>query len=100
MTEVDLSRNEMPYPPPKKVIDAAVRASSDLNRYAEPQDMERLKELLADYSKVAKERIILGPGSDLLLRELIQTFSKEREVATVNPSFFPTIQAAKKFGKR
>lgn len=100
MTEIDLSRNEMPYPPPKRVIEAAEKAAAKLNRYADPQDMDRLKELLADYSKVEKERIILGPGSDLLLRELIQTFSKERKVITVNPSFFPTIQAAKKFGKK
>lgn len=89
----------MPYPPPKRVVEAAKETALSLNRYANPQDMDRLKDLLADYSDVTKERIILGPGSDILLRELIRTFSKGRKIVTVNPSFFPTVQAAKKFGK-
>lgn len=92
--------NEMPYLPPQEIIEAARKGLLNLNRYTNPEDLERLRELLADYSGVHKEHIILGPGSDLLLREAIQTFSKGRKVIIASPSFFPTVQTAKEFAAR
>jgi histidinol-phosphate aminotransferase len=94
---IKLDMNEMPYLPPQEIIDAAQKGLSRLNRYSDPQDLERLRELLADYSGVAKENIILSPGSDFLLREVIHTVAKGRKVVMVSPSFFPTVQAAKDF---
>lgn len=95
MKEIRLDRNEIPYRPPKRVILAAQESLLHLNRYTTREDMENLRTLIAEYAHVSKERIIVGPGSDLLLRELIHTFSTERKVITVNPTFFPTLQAAK-----
>ena len=92
---IKLDMNEVPYLPPHEVMEAAHRGLSRLNRYSDPQDLERLRELLADYSRVAKENVILGPGSDLLLREMIHTLAEGRKVIMVSPSFFPTVQAAK-----
>lgn len=72
----------------------------DLNRYSDPEDMERLLGLLADYSGVPKKHIIQSPGSDFLLREIIHTYSKGRKIVIVSPSFFPTVQAAKQFATK
>jgi histidinol-phosphate aminotransferase len=94
---IRLDMNEVPYLPPRGVLEAAQKGLSSLNRYTEPKDLERLRDLLADYSQVAKEHIVLSPGSDLLLREAIHAFAKGRKVVTVSPSFFPTVQAAKEF---
>ncbi len=89
--------NEMPYLPPREVIEAAQKGLSNLNRYANPKDLELLREFLADYSGVSKKNIILSAGSDPLLREIIHVFSRGRKVIMVNPSFFPTVQRAKEF---
>jgi histidinol-phosphate aminotransferase len=55
---------------------------------------------LADYAGVPKKHMIQSPGSDLLLRELIHTYSKGRKIVIVSPSFFPTVQAAKQFATK
>jgi len=97
---IKLNMNEVPYPPPQEVIEAAQKGLSKLNRYADPKDLEQLRGLLADYSGVPQQQILPSPGSDLLLREMILTFSKERKVIIVSPSFFPTVQAAKQFATK
>jgi histidinol-phosphate aminotransferase len=89
--------NEMPYPPPPNIIEAARRGLGKLNVYADPGELERLRELLADYSGVPVRHILLSQGSELLLREMICLFSKGRNVVTVSPSFFPTVEAVKQF---
>ena len=93
---IRLHMNEMPYPPSSGVVEAAQQGLSMLNRYADPAELEEQRGLLAGYCGVSKHHIILSPGSDLLLREVIHTFSKGRKVITVSPSFFPTVQAVKK----
>lgn len=97
---VRLHMNEVPYSPPQDVIEAARKGLSELNRYADPEDLSQLRELLADYSGVPKRHVVLSPGSDLLLREILHTFSKGRQVVMVSPSFFPTIQAVKQFASK
>ena len=94
---IRLHMNEVPYPPSQDVTEAAQRGSSKLNRYADPEELEGLRGLLAGYGGVSKHHVILSPGSDLLLREMIHIFSQGRKVITVSPSFFPTVQAAKQF---
>jgi histidinol-phosphate aminotransferase len=92
--------NEMPYLPPKEIMEVARKGLLNLNRYTNPEDLERLCGLLADYSGAPKGHIILGPGSDFLLREAIQTFSKRRKIIVVSPVFFPTVQTAKQFATK
>ena len=94
---IRLHMNEMPYPPSPGVVKAAQQGLARLNRYADPAELETLRGLLAGYCGVPRDRVILSPGSDLLLREVIHTFSQGRRVITVSPSFFPTVQAAKQF---
>ena len=89
--------NEIPYPPPQRVQEAAQKSLSRLNRYTSPKDLDLLRERIADYSNVAKKHIFVSAGSELLLREIIHSFSMGRKVIMVYPSFFPISQCAKKF---
>ena len=97
---IKLNMNEVPYPPPQEVIEAARKGLAKLNCYADPRDLGRLRGLLASYSGVLEEHVVPSPGSDILLREVIHTFSKDRKVIVVSPSFFPTVQAAKQFATK
>jgi histidinol-phosphate aminotransferase len=97
---VKLNMNEVSYLPPKEIIEAAQRGLSNLNRYSDPEDLERLRGLSGDYSGVPKKHIILGSGSDLLLREAIHTLSRGRKIVMINPSFLPTVEAAKQFATK
>jgi histidinol-phosphate aminotransferase len=97
---IKLNMNEVAYPPSKEIIETARKSLMDLNRYSDPEDMGRLLGLLADYSGVPQKHIIQSPGSDLLLREIIHTYSKGRKIVIVSPSFFPTVQAAKQFATK
>ena len=65
---VKLNLNEIAYLPPKDIIEAAQKGLTNLNRYSDPEDLERLRGLLAGYSGVSKKHIIIGSGSDLLQR--------------------------------
>jgi histidinol-phosphate aminotransferase len=94
---IKLNMNEVPYLPPKEIIEAAKKGLENLNRYSDPENLERLRGHLADYSGVSKKHIIFSPGSDLLLREIIHTLSKGRKIIMVSPSFLPTVHAAKQF---
>ena len=97
---IKLDMNEVPYLPPQEVIAAAQDGLLRFNRYADPADLETLRGLLANYSGVSPQRIILSPGSDLLLREIIHTFSRGRKIIIVSPSFFPTSRVAQKLATK
>ena len=97
---IKLNMNEVAYPPSKEIIESVRKSLMDLNRYSDPEDLERLLGLLSVYSGVPKKHIIQSPGSDLLLREIIHTYSKGRKIVIVSPSFFPTVQAAKQFATK
>jgi len=94
-TPIRLDRNEVPFPAPPHVIAGARRGLSRLNRYADPEDLARLRQLLGAYAGVPIDQVLIGPGSDLLLREMIHAFAGERRVVMPSPSFLPTVQAAR-----
>jgi histidinol-phosphate aminotransferase len=92
--------NELPCLPPRSVIQAARKGLYKLNRYSTQADYEHLKRLLARYTGVNEECIVLGPGSDFLLREIMILFSTGKKMIIINPSFLPTVENAKKFATR
>ena len=92
---IRLNLNENPYLPPKNVIEKAKKGLVEANRYCDFELMEKLKEEVERYTKIPKDRIIIAPGSDFLLREVIHTFSANRKIIMVNPSFFPALECAK-----
>jgi len=97
---IRLNMNEVPYPPPRRIIEAARQGLENLNRYADPEHLGFLRRLLAGYAGVPERHVIPGAGSNLLLREMIHVFSKERKVLMVSPSFLPTVEAAKQFATK
>ncbi|MBN1835236.1 MAG: aminotransferase class I/II-fold pyridoxal phosphate-dependent enzyme [Spirochaetales bacterium] len=97
---LELDLNEMPYPPADTVVEAARMGLESLNRYAEPAALDQLTRVLADYAGVEKEHLLLGPGSDLLLREIVMCFAAGRKVVMASPSFLPTVQVARRFAGR
>jgi histidinol-phosphate aminotransferase len=90
----------MPYPPPQAIIRAARRGLKKLHRYAEPEDLEHLRALLAGYAGVPDLHIVAGPGSDMLLREIVHSFSGGRKVVMLSPNFLPTVHTAGRFAAR
>lgn len=95
-----LDLNEMPYCPPENVIKAAQRGSMHLNRYAGDDALQRLAALLAEYAGVGSDQIVIGPGSDLLLREIVLCFGVRRKVVMISPTFLPTLRVAGHFARK
>ena len=96
---IRLNLNEMPYLPPKEIIQAGEKGLSVMNRYNFPEDRDLLQKLLAEYSGVPKDHIIAYPGTDLLLREIVHMFAQKRKIIMVYPTFLPTFYAAQQFAK-
>jgi len=91
---INLHKNENPYLPANSIQEAAIKGLEKINRYPELKDVIELKNLLAKYNRISSDRIVLSPGSDLLLREIINIYSKDRKIIMVSLSFFPILQYA------
>lgn len=100
MEPLRLHRNELPWPPSERVLEAARAELAQLHRYGDGRNQDRLAEDLAGYAGVSPKRLVLSPGSDILLREALFLFAPGRTVVTVSPSFLPTIQAARQAASR
>ena len=92
--------NENPYLPAKSIRDAAVKGMENVNRYSEIKYLNELKHLIGNYSAMPLDQIVLSPGSDFLLREAINIFSKDRKIIMVNPSFSQVSQYAMKLARK
>jgi len=97
---IKLHMNENPYSPARSIQKAAIKGLENVNRYSESKFLIELKKLLGNYNDTSSERIVLSHGSDLLIREIINIFSKDRKIIMVNPSFFPVTQYALKQASR
>jgi histidinol-phosphate aminotransferase len=69
-----LSANENPYPPLPGVLEQAVAAARDLNRYPDP-DCRRLSEELAGYLGVPVGHLVTGTGSVGVTQQLLQAMT-------------------------
>jgi histidinol-phosphate aminotransferase len=80
---------ENPFLPAESVQKAAEKGLSEINRYADIQDLKTLKNLLSEYIfNFLPDKIIVSHGSDMLLREIINIFSAGRKIIVFQPSFF------------
>jgi histidinol-phosphate aminotransferase len=95
-----LDLNEMPYSPPDNLIRAAEQSLGSLNRYADTDALQRLADLLAEYAGVNIDQIVVAPGSDLLLREMVLCFAGRRKVVMASPTFLPTVMVARRFARK
>jgi histidinol-phosphate aminotransferase len=97
---IDLSSNENPYEPSNNTINAANKGLKNLNRYINKENLNKLKKVLGNYNNVSAERIIIGSGTEILFKEIIYNFSKNRNIITFNPSFINSINIAKYNAKK
>lgn len=71
---VKLSANENPFGPSPKAVKAVATAAHDLHRYPEI-DGYTLRQKLADIHGLEADRIVLGVGSDEILRLLCEGYA-------------------------
>jgi len=85
---IKLNTNENSYPPPSNVIRAIKDAlNGRLNIYPDPQ-CSQLRKTIAEFYKLKPEQIIVGNGSDELLKMIILAFVDEDDsVGFLYPSY-------------
>jgi len=82
--------NELPYPPPARVLRAAAEALKSSNLYPEGRDVLVLKELMAKYTGVGPENVHFASGSDYAFYELfsqLRVFSSGPLALIIDPTF-------------
>lgn len=93
---VKLNTNENPYPPPPVIIEEIQAAAQNLHLYPNPTS-QSLRKVLAAYHDVGEDQILVGNGSDEILRLLIHAFiSKGDKIAVVDPTYslYPVLSAS------
>lgn len=84
---VKLASNENPLGPSPKVREAVVRAAASLHRYPDG-GATHLREALARYYQVPESSLLVGNGSDELIKLIAETFVEPGdEVIVPTPSF-------------
>ncbi|MEQ8495568.1 MAG: aminotransferase class I/II-fold pyridoxal phosphate-dependent enzyme, partial [Gammaproteobacteria bacterium] len=101
---VRLDAVEIPYPLPEALRDAWLEtvAAVEINRYPDPQARRLRERLLALHALTAPTDVLLGNGSDELVRMLCLAFARgpEATILTVAPSFALFESAARAVGMR
>jgi len=90
---IKLASNESPYPPFPEAIEAIWSARNEIYRYPDGGCVE-LKNKLASFLDVPESNLMIGNGSNELLRLLAQVcLNPGDEVIMANPSFivYPTV---------
>ncbi|MCK5680872.1 histidinol-phosphate transaminase [bacterium] len=87
---IKLNTNESPFPPSPKVAIAIKKFLLDdlvLRRYPNPQSL-KLRQVAAAINGCKSQQVIVGNGSDELLRVSLDTFvEKDEQVAFFSPSY-------------
>jgi histidinol-phosphate aminotransferase len=99
--EIKISSNENPLGPGRSVLDAIVRQFPEAGRYpfnATPNDSTLATTLATSYG-VKPENIVLGAGSQELLKSAVRAFtSPTKALVTASPSFETCPNIAKRLG--
>ncbi|NPA85429.1 MAG: aminotransferase class I/II-fold pyridoxal phosphate-dependent enzyme [Crenarchaeota archaeon] len=83
-----LHMNENPFPPPKRVVEAAMRAAEAGNLYPDPERVWKLRELAAGYYGLpGPEWVLPTLGSDTALRLAFEGCALRSKVRLPFPSF-------------
>jgi histidinol-phosphate aminotransferase len=89
---IKLNTNENPYPPSPKVLDAIKNgANADLRLYPDP-DCDQLREVIAKYYDLSKDKVFIGNGSDEVLALSFLAFFNTNETIIfpdISYSFYP-----------
>src|ERR1700760_84464 len=88
-----LDRNENPYGPSAKVLEAINRAAQNSNNYPREQSVSELIERIAKLHRLDAPQIILGAGSSEILRAACAAFlGKGKKLIQPSPTY-PDIEA-------
>ena len=83
---IKLDANENPFGPSPRVQEALANLQH-MNVYPDPES-GRLREMLAEYTGVAKEQILCGAGADELIEIILQLFIEPGDVIINTPPTF------------
>lgn len=83
---IKLDANENPFGPSPRVVDALANLPN-MHVYPDPES-GRLRELLADYTGIAAERILCGAGADELIELILQLFIEPGDAVINTPPTF------------
>ncbi len=88
---IRLDRNENPYGPSESVISAMRDSLASANRY--PRSAEVLRQKIAANHKVKAERVVLGNGSDDILRMVADAFLRPGKNLVVATPTYPRLSS-------
>jgi histidinol-phosphate aminotransferase len=91
---IKLNTNEFPYPAAPEVIEALKRETGDRVRVYPNPTAEPLRRRLAERHGVAPEQVLVGNGSDEILRLIVHAYGGPgRTLAIVEPTYslFPVL---------
>ena len=97
---IELNRNELSYPPPANVIEAASKGLQAINRYATTGEMGELRRALSKYCGAAEESVFVTSGVEILLGQLLQLFSRRGGIIIIDPTFFIITRVAESLGTK
>ncbi|TXT58100.1 MAG: putative Histidinol-phosphate aminotransferase [Promethearchaeota archaeon] len=86
--KIRLDKNEMPNAPSEIIIDAVKASINHIHRYTPQEKVNELLGLLSNYTNIPEDYLYLNFGSDILIKEFILLFSKNREIIFPDPCFF------------
>ena len=94
--KIRLDKNEMFKPPPKEILDPVKQSIEKINRYTPQSKVEELIRLISNYTKIPQDSIILSSASDILIKEFIYLFARNRQIIIADPTFILITNAAQK----
>jgi len=95
---IRLDRNENAYGPPPRAVDAIKRAVTEASRYPRAQN-DDLRDAVAQFHRVDREKVLLGAGSCDLLRMAAEAFlGPERPLVIADPTFGASEHYAARIG--
>jgi len=101
VNEIRISSNENPLGPGQKVLDSIVRKFPEAGRYpfnSSPADSQ-LVAAIAAHHQVKPENVVLGAGSQEILKSAVRAFtSPDRALVTALPTFENPTSTAKGLG--
>jgi histidinol-phosphate aminotransferase len=85
---IRLDRNENPYGPSSRVLDAIQRSVNQASRYTRAEDRDSLVDAIARFHRLDREQVLVGAGSTDLLRMAAQAFlGPKRPLIVGDPTF-------------
>ncbi|MDY0143095.1 MAG: aminotransferase class I/II-fold pyridoxal phosphate-dependent enzyme [Bacteroidales bacterium] len=97
---IDLSSNESYFAPSERIIKEVTSELCNINLYVDSSKISELRKSVAKYCGIREERIVIGPGTDWINKEIISRFGSGKDIVLLNPSFSKSLLSAKYISRR